>query len=262
MGSGSAPGGQSRARRRDMISVDGKAGVHRLGLGALRQATGRGVRVAVVDSGWPQGLVVKTGEPLSGLTVDPDTGATRETAIVPDTLGHGGRCTGQILSLAPQAEIVPIKVFHRSLETSPVAVEQALYWAAMNSIDIVSLSLATVRTDVIPRWYRACEFAAERGIVIVAAQSPTHQPSYPACFAPVIGVRSGSLDSPYSYKYDALSDCECDAWGFPSYLASLPPPFARASNSLAAATIAGIAALLRECYGAQDPRPLLEVHAV
>src|SRR4029450_7975811 len=73
--------------------------------------TGRGVRIAVIDSG-VHGGHPHVGGVSGGVAIDADG---REHADYIDRLGHGTAVTAAIRDLAPDTEIFAVKVFDTSL---------------------------------------------------------------------------------------------------------------------------------------------------
>lgn len=214
----------------------------------VSRPTGQGVRVAVVDSGLNSDSERTSPQGKTGIAVDPRSGDLLAESPLNDTLGHGTLCSRQIAEIAPAAELVPVKVFHKVLEASPRAIETAVYAAADCGVHVINMSLATSREDVVTPWYAACQYAAARGIAVIAAASSSFGRSFPANFDCVIGVRYGSLSSPYSYSFDPSSDCECTAWGYPLWRDPLKSANKCPANSIASATVAGLVSLLLEQY--------------
>ena len=83
---------------------------------ALANATGCGIGVAVIDSGWDRSIddqrirqgmsFVDPESPLSQRVGDDDH----------DRIGHGTACASLLLSVAPDAHVVPLRVFGDQLE--------------------------------------------------------------------------------------------------------------------------------------------------
>src|SRR6516225_957314 len=93
-------------------------------------ASGRGVRVAVIDSGvnsrHPHICGVSGGASVFG------PGDIQEDAFV-DMLGHGTAVMAAIQEKAPGAEYFAIKLFQRSLRSSSTALMAAIEWALAQS---------------------------------------------------------------------------------------------------------------------------------
>lgn len=206
---------------------------------------GRGVRVAVVDSGWQSGM--RDPRVLPGRSVTGTDGGSTD-----DMVGHGTLCGSRILQVAPQARIVPIRVFSKWLETSVEILCRGIATAREHHVNVINLSLATQLEDAIRPLYDACEDARREGVIIVASAHNRHVPAVPAYLEPVLSVGEGRQTDPLDFTYDPEGPIECTAAG-----SSVPVLMVdgrtrpRAGSSIAAATMSGIVARLVE-GGARD----------
>jgi subtilisin family serine protease len=98
--------------------------------------TGKGVRVAVVDSGIAPNHP-HIGTVAAGVNF---AGAGESTA---DLFGHGTAVAAAIREKAPDAELVPVRVFDRELATDAGTLARAIIWAAEHNCQVVNLSLGT-----------------------------------------------------------------------------------------------------------------------
>lgn len=150
----------------------------------LRGRTGRGVSVAVIDSG------VHPGHPHVGGLVGgvgiADDGS--EHADLLDRLGHGTAVTAAIHEKAPAAEIHVVKVFHDTLSTNVESLVQALDWAAEAGVRLVNLSLGTANPDNVPPLASAIERLRRRGSILVSAGSQGERTWYPGSLPGVVSV--------------------------------------------------------------------------
>ena len=211
----------------------------------LGDATGRGVRVGVIDSGWDRTLPDPRVLPGVGLTDPADDFALLRTDDDHDRLGHGTACADLVLRLAPASTIVPIRVFGGQLETSPAALRAGIDWAAEHSIHLVNLSLGTTLEHERAPLLAACERARRRGTLIVAAAPNAH--TYPAAFEGVIGVEAGDFASPWDFRHRPGAIIECAASGKDQRLRWLGGREEVMSGpSFAAPHITGIVALILE----------------
>ena len=232
----------------------------------LRGATGAGVRVAVIDSGWDRTL----DEPrvLAGVGfVDPDDDfAMARNDDDADVLGHGTACCDLVLRIAPDARVLPVKVFGNVLETSPGTLHAALTWAIEAGVQVINVSLGTRLEGTLYPLYAACEKARQEGIIVVAAGHNANDWSYPAIFENVIGVSAGRFASPFEFRYRAEHAMEVEAWGVEQpvlWVGGHRVP--RHGTSFAAPNVAGVVALIKERFPEatlEDVRAMLQRFAV
>ena len=98
--------------------------------------TGKGIRIAVVDSGIALNHP-HVGAVAAGMSFVGDADDTN------DRIGHGTAVAAAIREKAPDAELVPVRVFDRELATDAATLAKAIVWAAENECRIVNLSLGT-----------------------------------------------------------------------------------------------------------------------
>lgn len=234
-------------------------------LDGLRGATGRGVRVAVVDSGWDPSVHDPRVGPGVGLV------APRDATSLPrggdgDVLGHGTACIHQVLRIAPDATVLPVRVFGARLECPAAALLAAIRWAVEERVDIVNLSLGTTRADLLRPLYAACEHARRAGTLVVAAGGNDGPATYPSVFEHVLGVEKGHFASPFHFRYRPGAALEVEAWGQRQPVIGLGGQVTLATGtSVAAPNVTGIVALLRERHpgaGVDEVRALLARYAV
>ena len=216
----------------------------------LENATGKGIRVGVIDSGWDYSLdlpwQINEGKDLLDQRID----ARGYPHHFPQDLnGHGTACIGLIKEVALDASIYPIRVFDEELETSVGQLIQGINWAVDNNMQVINLSLGTLLEEALIPLYIACERARKEGSIIVAACHNKEQWSYPSIFDNAIGVTSGSFKNPFSYFYRNEHAVECVSGGAREVLwldgAIMHVP---GSSSFAAPQITAIVALLLERY--------------
>ena len=173
-------------------------------------ATGKGVVVAVVDSGVEAGNAHLGKAVLPGTAFVPGDRSGRE-----DILGHGtgvagiiaGRSLGNksaLVGVAPDAKILPVRVFQDEDPdgTRPVAfppdtgrMAQGVRWAVQHGADVINVSMSTRPTDAaLPQLLDALALARRKDVVVVASggnaetNTPFSQTRYPAGAPGVIGV--------------------------------------------------------------------------
>lgn len=223
---------------------------------AHRWATGRGVRVAVVDTGVDtthpdlRDRIVKTATFVQGgeRTFIEDSHGTAVTGVIAADADNG---IG-IFGVAPRAEIVVAKAcWHRTptrLEAvcSSWTLAKAVDFAITGEVRVLNLSLGGPPDQLLARLITR---AIDRGIVVVAAVMDQAQPApgFPASLPSVIAViasdshgavripgglsRTGLLAAPGT---EVLTTAPRAAYDF------------RSGSSLAAAHVSGVVALLLE----------------
>lgn len=138
--------------------------------------TGRGVRVAIIDSG------VHAGNPhISSVCRAVHISANGVDDDAADRLGHGTAVAAAILEKAPGIELNVIRVFDNTLATSAAVLAAAIEWAIHHHCQLINLSLGTPNPDH-AELLRAA--VTGQGIVVSAAEW------YPGCLPGVIGVQS------------------------------------------------------------------------
>ena len=127
--------------------------------------TGRGVRVAVVDS-----VIHAAHEHVRGIAggVAFDATGARSDDVV-DRLGHGTAVAAAIREKAPDVELLAVKVFDQTLAATGRALVEAIRWSTAHQAALINLSLGTVNRDHEPALAAATADAADRGAIVVAA---------------------------------------------------------------------------------------------
>src|SRR5580765_515786 len=129
-------------------------------------ATGRGVRVAIVDSG-VHASHPHIGRVAGGIAFDSE-GRQHEDFV--DRLGHGTAVAAAIREKAPDADLFAVKVFDRALSTSIASLVDGIDWAAANGMHLVNLSLGTPRREHEPALAGAVARAGRANALVVAAR--------------------------------------------------------------------------------------------
>ncbi len=136
----------------------------------LKDKTGRGVRVAIVDSGVHAAHPHVNGV-TGGIGIDP-SGALHDDFV--DRLGHGTAVTAVIREKAPEADLLAVKVFDRELRTTVDALVAAIDWAIGRRARVINLSLGTSNPEHEPPLAAAVDRARRSGAIVVAAGNQEH----------------------------------------------------------------------------------------
>ncbi|MCX5754907.1 MAG: S8 family serine peptidase [Gemmatimonadetes bacterium] len=140
-----------------------------------------GIRVAVVDSGITAGHE-HVGDVAAGVSL------VAGSADTIDRLGHGTAVAAAIREKAPNAELVPVKVFDRGLKTDGAMLAAAITWAAKHECRVINLSLGTANTEHAKVLSAAVATATYDGALVVAAYESTGTIWLPGSLPRVIGV--------------------------------------------------------------------------
>jgi subtilisin len=212
-------------------------------------ATGKGVRIAVVDSG------IEADHPALEGCVDVDNGiAIRldehgDAVVRPgphdDAFGHGTAVAGIIHSLAPEARITSVRVLGAGLGGKAAAFLRGLGWVVEQGFDVVNLSLGTTKREWALPFYEVCDQAYFRNTVLVTAANNAARVSFPSLFGSVVSVACNTTTDPFRFHYNPEPPTEFVARGIDVDVAWKGGGRLRSTgNSFAAPHIAGIIALI------------------
>lgn len=213
-------------------------------------ATGRGVRVAVVDSGVEADHLALEGcvDVDAGLavTVDGDGNAVDHPGPHDDSFGHATAVAGIIHSIAPEAQITSVKVLGAGLGGKAAGFLRGLGWAVEQGFDVINLSLGTTRRDWALPFYEVCDQAYFRGCLVVTAANNVARASFPSLYGSVTSVACNLAKDPFRFHYNPDPPTEFLAPGIDVDVAWRDGGYVTGTgNSYAAPHIAGIAALIR-----------------
>jgi subtilisin family serine protease len=213
-------------------------------------ATGRGARVAIIDSGVEadhpdlEGCVDVTGG--MAFTVNTDGNVVETPGQHDDCFGHATACAGIVHHLAPEARITSVKVLGAGLTGRAAAFLRGLAWAVEAGFEVINLSLGTTRRDWALPLYELCDEGYFRNSFIVTAANNVARPSYPSMYASVASVACNLSRDPFRFHYNPQPPTEFLARGIDVDVAWRGGSrLTGTGNSYAAPHIAGIAALIR-----------------
>ncbi|HEX8310215.1 MAG TPA: S8 family serine peptidase [Chthoniobacteraceae bacterium] len=173
---------------------------------AIRRGRGRGIRIAVLDSG------VETTHPgLSGLVLSDDVAIVEDgmkLKAVPgegrDLYGHGTAVAGIIRSVAPEAEIGSFRVLGEALSARTAIILEGARMAIDRGYDILNCSLGCGVPEHVLKYKSWVDEAYLRGVHVVAAcnNHDFARPEWPGFFTSVLTVNMARTeeDSDLFYK--------------------------------------------------------------
>jgi subtilisin family serine protease len=168
----------------------------------LNEYTGRGVRIAVIDSG------VHAAHPHVG-GVSGGFGIREDGTIVDDfldRLGHGTAVAAAIREKSPDAEILAIKVFWRTLATDITTLVRAIEEATARGASVINLSLGTAEMQHRERLQSVVWAASRRRSIVVAANDEGGTRWLPGGLDGVVAVRADWTCDRHAYQVGSVDD--------------------------------------------------------
>lgn len=215
-----------------------------MGYEIISSCTGRGVKVAIIDSG-VNPAHPHVGGVAGGVRITSNEADSSNAYL--DYLGHGTAVAGAIHEKAPDAQLYAVKVFDRALTTNIEAIIRAINWCVEHGMDVINLSLGTVNAEHRKVIETAVANAGERGAVLVAAREMAGKASLPGCLTSVVGVLldwEGPRDSYSVIRSD--DDPVFIASAYPRDIPGVPRERNLKGMSFAVANMSGFVARARE----------------
>jgi subtilisin len=211
---------------------------------AWGDATGAGVRVGIIDSGLENSHPRLKGRVVENVAVEMTGDGPRVVPDEPnDLFGHGTACGGIILSLAPEVELVSIRVLGADLRGKGTAFAAGLEWAIENNLQVCNLSLSSKSEALYPIFHDLADRAYFQGMALVSAANNVPAPSYPSLFSSVLSVAAHAEPDPWRLYYNPSPPVEFGAWGVDVPIAWKDRSTTVATgNSFAAPHVAGLVA--------------------
>lgn len=201
--------------------------------------TGRGVRIAVIDSGYHPGHPHL--DPIAGGVAFTTEGERHDDIV--DRLGHGTAVTAAIQEKAPGSSVYAVKVFEDALATAVPTLVRAIDWASERRCRLINLSLGTPHAFRAEDLQPAVDRAVERGSLIVSPSEHEGRSWLPGSLPGALGVR---LDWDVSRGTVRIEERDGErvimASGYPRPIPGVPPERNLKGISFAAANATGILA--------------------
>jgi subtilisin len=177
-------------------------------------SSGSGVSVGIVDSGVDadhpdvggvsEAVVVRAGD---------DDRPLADADAEPDVSGHGTACAALIRSIAPECELISVRVLGPDFTGSGRDLVAGLLWALQRGCRIVNLSLATTRREFAWPLQELVDDAYFNNAIVVASAHNMPVLSWPWRFSSVVSVASHDRGDSYEFHYNPQPPVEFYARG-------------------------------------------------
>ena len=209
-------------------------------------SSGAGVRVCILDSG------IEVGHPQVGsveeayvVSLEGDGEPVVGEDVEGDLCGHGTACAGVVRSLAPECELVSVRVLGAGYTGSGTVLLAGLRWAIEQGYPVINMSLSTTKRQFSSLLHELADTAYFRRTMLVASAHNMPVESYPWRFSSVLSVGSHEEPDPQVFFYNPSPPVEFFARGLNLDVAWLGGSTIRATgNSFATPHISGICALI------------------
>jgi len=228
---------------------------------ALGGATGKGVKVCVLDSG------IELDHPAVGavagataISLDEDGNTIAELDTEGDLCGHGTACAGVIRSIAPDAEVYSVRVLGAGFTGSGKVLLAGLRWAVEQDYDVINMSLSTTKKAFSELLRDIADIAYFKRTLLVASAHNMPVESFPWRFSSVISVGSHEEDDPLVFYANPDPPVEFFARGVNVEVAWVGGGTITATgNSFATPAISAIASLVLSKHARLTPFQLKSV---
>ena len=147
-------------------------------------ATGKGVTVAIVDSGIESDHSDLTGKVVDSVEARVDGNRVIfDPSNAGDSAGHGTACAGIIARIAPDAKFASIKVLGAGGLGDGQVFLAGLEYAIRRQYKVINLSLGTTKPQFFAPLHDLLDRAYQAGCIVVAAANNLPQPSFPSVFS-------------------------------------------------------------------------------
>jgi subtilisin family serine protease len=213
-------------------------------------SSGKGVRIAIVDSGIEHDHPALEGSVRGGVVIEYDEDAENNLRILEDNkpsdlTGHGTACAGIIHAIAPEAELYSVRVIGKGGGGRALQFAGGLNWAIENGMKVCNLSLSTQLEEYYGLLHWVADNAYFKNVMLVSAVNNIPAPSYPSLYSSVFSVAAHESQDPFTYYYNPEPPVEFGAPGIDVIVAWMNEGYMQVTgNSFAAPHIAGIVGLI------------------
>ncbi len=171
-----------------------------------------------------------------------------------DVVGHGTACAGIIHSIAPDAELLSVRVLGPDNRGKGAVFAAGLEWAIDQGASVANLSLSSKSDAMFGTFHELADAAYFENVLLVCAANNAPGPSYPSLFAAVLSVAAHDLPDAWAFFYNPEPPVEFGARGVDVDVAWRDGSRIIATgNSFAAPHMAGIAAVVRQKHPEASP---------
>lgn len=241
------------------IEADTATGAATNGIKEKKLYTGKGVKVAVLDSGvsYNSAYSVTKRVDLTNVMEESnplfDDGSGHGTGIAGIIAGNGNK--GELSGIAPEAELYSVRVLDTENKAPVSRIVNGIYWCIANNMDVINMSFGMSQNSRALK--EAVQEAQKAGIILVAAAgnhgTEADKADYPAAYGGVIAVGASDGNNQmteftsHGKELDVLAPGE-KVWTY----SSLAGYTAVDGTSIAAAHVTGAVAQLLEKYPEAD----------
>ena len=171
---------------------------------AIAEGTGRGIKIAVIDSG------IEPSHPmLAGIKLAEDIAIVDDEVKLDvvgsdgDVFGHGTAVSGIIKELAPEAEIGSIRVLGRNNSSRTAIIQLGAQEALSRGYQILNCSFGCAVEAQVLAYKSWVDEAYLKGVHVVAAcnNDDFRTPEWPAFFPSVLAVNMARTDDESIFYY-------------------------------------------------------------
>jgi subtilisin family serine protease len=213
-------------------------------------ARGRGVKVAVIDSGIDRSHPALAGAISRSFNAAGNRG--KEIGSHGTAIAGILKAQGLLKGVAPAAKLLAVRAFFSNgaggeEQSSTAIIMRALDWAVRHEARIVNMSFAGPHDAAVEE---AVTAARKRGVILIAAAGnggPDAAPAFPAAYQDVIAVTATDTQDRLYGKANRGPYIDVAAPGVDIFVVAPARAYRHSSGtSLAAAHVSGIVALLLE----------------
>jgi subtilisin family serine protease len=217
---------------------------------AFGDGRGAGVRVCILDSG------IEPDHPLVGgvqRSVAVERAGNGDLGVIGDesgdVAGHGTACAGIIRALAPDVELISVRVLGKDINGTFDALRAGFDWAIEERFELLNLSLSVRKREFVAELCELADRAAHQGTVAVCSAHNSPIESYPWRFASVVSVACHDEEDPELVYYNPTPPVEFFARGVGVPVAWIGGGTIRATgNSFATPHVTGLLARIRAAH--------------